>query len=212
MWETKNQLLGNLDWRSRCRSVLQILTLFQTKKCHFLHSFSDRASKIQTRFQTWPPRNYIIITQLQEHQKKRFTKNLFRICILLFLSYSFGIETISTYMPSLSSLENHTRSIPVFRPNRRKHPTLRGDTFLYDSYMAYIRGDPRHKYRSFFFLVCSSYTTYTHRELIYYRPGLCLVNLRCVKVEILPTRVVYSCNSKQNLGRYFYHLYTGAYN
>ena len=53
-------------------------------------------------------------------------------------------------MHSLSSLKNHTRSIPVFRPNRRKHPTLWDDTFLYDSYMAYIREDPRHKYRSFF--------------------------------------------------------------
>ena len=111
-------------------------------------------------------------------------------------------------MPSLSSLENHTWSIPVFRPNRRKHPTLRDDTFLYGLY----KGGPQAQVSVLFFLVCPSYTTYTHRELIYYPPGLCLVNLRCVKVEILPTRVVYSCNSKQNLGRYFYHLYTGAYN
>ena len=28
-----------------CRPVLQILTLFQTKKCHFSHPFSDLASK-----------------------------------------------------------------------------------------------------------------------------------------------------------------------
>ena len=69
-------------------------------------------------------------------------------------------------MPSLSSLENHTRFTPVFRLDRRKHPTLWVDTFLYDSCMAYISEDPRHKYRSFFFLVCRSYTTYTHRELI----------------------------------------------
>ena len=36
-----------------CRPVLQILTLCQTKKCHFPHPFSDLASKIHTRFQTW---------------------------------------------------------------------------------------------------------------------------------------------------------------
>ena len=30
---------------------IQILTLFETKKCHFY-----------TRFQTWPPRNDVIIT------------------------------------------------------------------------------------------------------------------------------------------------------
>ena len=32
--------------------ALQILTLFQTKKCHFSHPFSDLASYIHTRFQT----------------------------------------------------------------------------------------------------------------------------------------------------------------
>ena len=39
------------------------LTLFQTKKCHFPHLFSDKTSKIHTRFQTLPlGRNYVIIT------------------------------------------------------------------------------------------------------------------------------------------------------
>ena len=37
-----------------CCLVLQILTLFQTKKCHFPHSFSDQTSEIHNRFQTWP--------------------------------------------------------------------------------------------------------------------------------------------------------------
>ena len=36
-----------------CRPVLQILTLFQAKTCHFPHPFSDLASKVHTRFQTW---------------------------------------------------------------------------------------------------------------------------------------------------------------
>ena len=37
-----------------CRLVLRILSLFQTKKCHFPHSFSDQISKIHTHFRTWP--------------------------------------------------------------------------------------------------------------------------------------------------------------
>ena len=36
-----------------CRPVLQILTQFQTKIFNFPHPFSDLASKIQTRFQTF---------------------------------------------------------------------------------------------------------------------------------------------------------------
>ena len=36
-----------------CRQVLQILTRFQKKKCHFPHPFSDQISKIHTSFQTW---------------------------------------------------------------------------------------------------------------------------------------------------------------
>ena len=36
-----------------CRPVPQILTLFQTKKCHFPHPFSDLAPEIHTRFQTF---------------------------------------------------------------------------------------------------------------------------------------------------------------
>ena len=38
-----------------CRSVPQILTQFQTKTCHFPHpfKFSDPASKIKTRVQTF---------------------------------------------------------------------------------------------------------------------------------------------------------------
>ena len=35
-----------------CCSVLQILTLFQTKTCHFPYPYSDLAFKIHTRFQT----------------------------------------------------------------------------------------------------------------------------------------------------------------
>ena len=40
-------------WVRVCQPVSQILTLFQTQKCHLPHPFSDQTSKIHTRFQTW---------------------------------------------------------------------------------------------------------------------------------------------------------------
>ena len=42
--------------------VLQILPLFQAKKCDFPYQFSDIASKIHARFQTWSLRNRVFIT------------------------------------------------------------------------------------------------------------------------------------------------------
>ena len=77
----------------------------QTLKCYFPHPFSDQTSKIHTHFQTWPlGRNYYLVRA----QTKKYS-NPFRIRIFLFLSYSFGIETINTFIQSRSSLENHTR-------------------------------------------------------------------------------------------------------
>ena len=48
-----------------CRPVLQVLTLFQTKKCHFPH-----------HFKTWPVRNYVTIT-VRRLTLKRFLKTHF---------------------------------------------------------------------------------------------------------------------------------------
>ena len=119
--------------------VLRILTLLQTKKCHFPHPFSDQISKIHTHFRIWPNLacfrlwdswvnspvlsrfifvfslsqfswpNYLIITKLERKQKN--SPNAFRIRTFLFRFYSFGIETINTsiHVRSRSSLENHTR-------------------------------------------------------------------------------------------------------
>ena len=45
--------LGGYSWEflvGVCCPVLQILTLFQTKKCHFPHPFSDQTSKIHSCF------------------------------------------------------------------------------------------------------------------------------------------------------------------
>ena len=65
-----------------CRPVLQVLTLFQTKKCHFPH-----------RFKTWPVRNYVTIA-VRRLTLKRFLKTHFEFAYMIY---------------SRSSLENHTR-------------------------------------------------------------------------------------------------------
>ena len=145
-----------------CRPVLQILTLFQTKKisfftpfirpglenlypfsdltfkklCHhyldensnkkdFLESMSKSSSGTQ---KSCSPRSLLFFAQffsahldfpsppLSAPGSPRMCRNR----ILLFLSYSFGIETISTFVHSRSSLKNHTR----FQTSLRKHPFL----------------------------------------------------------------------------------------
>ena len=48
--------VGRYSWKfllGVSRPVLQILTLFYTKKCRFSHPFSDLASKLHTYFQSW---------------------------------------------------------------------------------------------------------------------------------------------------------------
>ena len=45
---TPSMIPGGYSWEflvGVCRPVLEILTLFQTKKCYFSHPFSDLASK-----------------------------------------------------------------------------------------------------------------------------------------------------------------------
>ena len=70
-----------------CRPVLQMLTLFQTKKCNSPHPFSDQASRIHTRFQTWPVgRNYIIITLIRA-QKKKIQVHFEFECFCFFLTH-----------------------------------------------------------------------------------------------------------------------------
>ena len=72
-----------------------------------------------TRFQTWPLKSIPILRPglkeimssilRLEQQQKRFLQNPIRIRLFLFLSYSFGIETINTFVHTRSSLESHTR-------------------------------------------------------------------------------------------------------
>ena len=85
-----------------CRPVLQILTPFQTKICHFLHPFSELASKIHTRFQTSILEIMVSLLRLKD-QQRYFLKAILNSCI-----FSFGIETTNIYIHALPYLENHT--------------------------------------------------------------------------------------------------------
>ena len=79
-----------------------------------------------------------------EHKHKNYS-NPFRIRILLFLSFSFGIEMINTFIYSVvpsktipDSRPKWAKCIPVFRPKRPKNPTRWGGIYLYGLY----RGAP----------------------------------------------------------------------
>ena len=105
---------GNSWWGSATR-FFKSSPDFRPKKCNFPHPFSDKTSKIHTRFQIWPlGRNYVMITQIRAQTKKLFTP--FRIRIFLFLSYSFGVETINTFIHSVVP----SKTIPDFRPNAQR--------------------------------------------------------------------------------------------
>ena len=119
---------GNVRILGGCRPVLRILTLFQTKKCHFSHPFSELVFKKLCH-------HYL---GLEQQQQKRFLNwNPFGIRMFVFLSYSFGIETINTSIQTRRSLENHTRfqikiePIPVFTPKRLQNHALWGGTYIY---------------------------------------------------------------------------------
>ena len=102
-------LLGIL--RGSVPPVLQILTLFQTQKCNFSYPFSDLAFRQKLCF----------ITQIRAQTKKFFTpiSNSH-----ISLSYSFGIETKSTFIRSRSSFKTHSR----FETKMGKAPDTRFQT------------------------------------------------------------------------------------
>ena len=86
--------------------VLQILTLFQTKTCHFPHPFSDPTSKIHTSFQKWwrsqnatylfTKTNYIIITEIRTPTKKYLLKCISNSHIMGL--YLIHLEPIDKYV------------------------------------------------------------------------------------------------------------------
>ena len=139
-----------------CRPVLQILTLFQTKTCHFPHRFSDLTSKIHTSFQTWrrsqnatylfKKANYIIITEMRTPTKNIFLKIHFEFAYYGFISYSFRTNRQICSYTTVAPL----KTIPDSRPKRRKNLTLWGGTYLNGLYRDVYPPPPRntcHKQR-----------------------------------------------------------------
>ena len=77
-----------------CRPVLQILTLFQTKKMSF-----------SARFQTWPLRNDVIITYM--NKSSNILKYFLKFISISRISLSFLLLLINTFVNSCSFLESH---------------------------------------------------------------------------------------------------------
>jgi len=103
---------GRYSWEflvGVCRPVLQILTLFQTKKYHFPYPFSDLSFRHKLSYH-W--------LSLERKQNKSSPVRI------LFLSYLFGIETLNTFIYSRSSLENHTRFQTTYWPRTRPRTIL----------------------------------------------------------------------------------------
>ena len=80
-----------------CRPVLRIMILFQTKKCHFPHPFSDLEVVTKCNIRVYIDRNYVIFAEIRT-PTKRFLSFLF--------IYNWNDEHILT-LPS--SPVNHTR-------------------------------------------------------------------------------------------------------
>ena len=99
-----------------CHTVLQILTLFQTKSRHFLLAYSDLASKIHTSFQTLSRKNDACHNYLDEFRTAT-NKNSHDYFYFLLI----WIETLNTFIHTRSSLANNdskpkwTKSVPASR-------------------------------------------------------------------------------------------------
>ena len=72
-------------------------TRFQTRRLTFTPVFKPG------------PQTEIMSSSLRLERKQKNSSNQFRIRIFLRLSFTFGIETINTFIHSCSSLENYTR-------------------------------------------------------------------------------------------------------
>ena len=86
-----------------------------------------------------------MLSLLRLEHKQKNSSNPFRIRIFLFLSYSFRIAMIRTFIHSRSSLKSHTRFqtkmgkvYTRFQTKRAQKPYPMGNTYLY----SYIREYP----------------------------------------------------------------------
>ena len=68
-----------------CRSVLQILTLFQTKKCQFPHPFSDLEEVTKRNIRCLHKTEIMSPLLRLERQQKDFLKSISNSCIRLSL-------------------------------------------------------------------------------------------------------------------------------
>ena len=104
---------GGYSWEflvGVCRTVLQILTLLQTKKCRVdIHTRFQTTSKIHTRFQTWPlGSNYVMITY-NRAQTKYFFKCISNLYISISFLFIWNWNDNYVHTGSRSSFENPTR-------------------------------------------------------------------------------------------------------
>ena len=98
-------LLGILG--GMCRQVLQILTRVSNQENVIFHIHFQTRPLYPCPFSDLAFRQKLCYHYLERKPKKY--SNPFRIRIFLFLSSSFEIETINTFIRSRSSLESHTR-------------------------------------------------------------------------------------------------------
>ena len=75
-----------------------------------------------TRFQTWSLRNHSSLLRLDQQQKRYLTACKQTLFYFSFHYFSFGIETINAFIPSRSSLENHTRFQTCFQTKTVQKP------------------------------------------------------------------------------------------
>ena len=98
---------------------------------------SDQKCQFSTRFQTCPSRNYFIITKIRTGTKTFLKINLEFEYFSFFLPYLELNRWIRSYNPVVRSITvpdsrpKWAKSTLVFRPKRRKNPTLWGGTYIY---------------------------------------------------------------------------------
>ena len=115
-----------------CRLVLQILTLFQTEKCHFFRVPPGLC--IETRLSAQPLiwKWFFILMQI----KLIFTRKVVLSVSLWKLGFlELGSGLLKRWIHSVPySRPKWANSIPFFRPKRRQNPTLWGGTHIYGLY------------------------------------------------------------------------------
>ena len=117
--------------------------------------FRPKNVTFHTRFQTKPLKSIpvfrpgllaeIVSLLLRLERKQKNSSNPLRIHIFLFLSYSFGIAMINTFIHSRSSLESYTRfqskMVKIytrFQTKKAKKPYPMGRHYLFPVYKGVI--------------------------------------------------------------------------